>query len=139
MSFRVSIVLYRNTSWPLYFTVQSFNSNSYRYIMEEAGGAGRRVAAHNVEQLAQADSQGIRAIQDAVEVWLAILEVGARWFKWSVLVKLRIRMSMQLETIHATQDILPVSIISGAWLTSALSRPYVSDGEKASHAECIYV
>jgi hypothetical protein len=97
MSFRVSIVLYRNTSWPLYFTVHFFNS--YRYIMEVASGAGRRVAANNVEQLAQADSQDIPAIQHAVEVWLAILEGGgARWFKWSVPVKARIRMSMQSET-----------------------------------------
>lgn len=83
MSFRVSIVLYRNTSWPLYFTVRLFNSNSYRYIMEEARGAGRRVAANNVEQLAQADSQDIPAIQDAVRVWLAKVEGGsAKWLKW---------------------------------------------------------
>lgn len=83
--------------------------------MEEASRASRRVAANDVEQLAQADSQDIPAIQDAVEVWLAMLEGGgARWFEWSVPVKPRIRMSMQPATNRATRNKLPLSIMSGA-------------------------
>jgi hypothetical protein len=69
--------------------------------MEEASRpsrSSRKVATNTVVQLAQSQSEDIRAIRDATDAWLATLleEVSSEWLTWSVLV----RMGMQPEAIH---------------------------------------